>query len=321
MRKLTQKLVLSVVTMALVVIALGTSTFAWFTLTNSATVQAFDAQVTSGEGIEISLGDFTNEGNGTYTTTLSSTSNWYTVLSSTIINARIAAMYGSNLKLIDVTSEDGIVITSRDGSTTYTSLQGQYVQFDIYFRSSTTKNIRWNSVVLGGQTSAWTIDVPFIPANQNDASILRSSGAILTASRAAARVSITPVLGATLEDTVVYELDEILSADPVNNFTNSNALPVDSYATGAQFGAASYWIAKGNTAIDGSAVTLAATVKNLTTPEALLSLTNASLPSGFPAGYFYGKVTVRVWLEGWDADAYDSIFSRQLSVAIGFNAI
>ena len=59
MKKLTQKLVLSVITMALVVVALGTSTFAWFTLQNTASLEQFSGQVTAGEGMEVSLGTWT----------------------------------------------------------------------------------------------------------------------------------------------------------------------------------------------------------------------------------------------------------------------
>lgn len=326
MRKLTQKLVLSVVTMALVVIALGTSTFAWFTLTNSATVQSFDAQVTSGEGIEISLGDFTVLGSGvteTYTTTVSASSQWYTVLSSSVINARLAAMYATNsIKLIDVTSAEGEVIKSRDGSVTHTSLSGKYVQFDIFFRSSAVKTINWNSVTLGGDTAAWTVDVPsFRPANNNASSALVTGGTILTASRTAARVAIEPVIGSGLVATPVYELPELLNADPVGTLTNSTAAPSLSYDETTPFGAAAYWIAKGNTAIVPGVLTLPTTITSVSTPVTLLTLVNSGAEiTGFPTGYYYGKVTVRVWLEGWDADAYDAIFSRDLTVALGFNA-
>lgn len=325
MRKLTQKLVLSVVTMALVVIALGTSTFAWFTLTNSATIQSFDAQVTSGEGIEISLGDFTLVGSGvtqTYTTTVSASSQWYTVLSSSVINARLSAMYATNgIKLVDVTSGEGEVVKSRDGLTTHTSLSGKYVQFDIFFRSSAVKTINWNSVTLGGDSASWTVDVPtFRPANDNAASALVTSGTILTSSTTAARVSIDPVIGSSLASTPVYELPELLDADPVGVLTNSRALPVDSYGA-TPFGAASYWVAKGNTAIVPGVLTLPTTITSVSTPVTLLTLVNSGAEiTGFPTGYYYGKVTVRVWLEGWDADAYDAIFSRDLTVALGFNA-
>ena len=63
MKNLTRKLMLSIVAIALVVIALGTSTFAWFTLSNKASVGQFNAEVTAGQGMELSL-----DGNNWYST-------------------------------------------------------------------------------------------------------------------------------------------------------------------------------------------------------------------------------------------------------------
>ena len=45
MRKLRNKLLLSILTVALTFIALGTTTFAWFTLGGTATANAFEAEI------------------------------------------------------------------------------------------------------------------------------------------------------------------------------------------------------------------------------------------------------------------------------------
>lgn len=52
--KLTRKLLLSVLTVAFAFITLGATTFAWFTLSTKAEVQLFETEVTAGAGIEIS---------------------------------------------------------------------------------------------------------------------------------------------------------------------------------------------------------------------------------------------------------------------------
>ena len=57
MTKLTRKLLLSVLTVVLTVVALGTTTFAWFTLTNTAQIQSFDAEIIADSGIEIAIGN------------------------------------------------------------------------------------------------------------------------------------------------------------------------------------------------------------------------------------------------------------------------
>ncbi|MGI6728746.1 MAG: hypothetical protein ACOX5P_00560 [Bacilli bacterium] len=55
MRKLTTKLLFAIISAAFALVALGTTTFAWFTISNTASVSQFSAQVTAGQGLEISL--------------------------------------------------------------------------------------------------------------------------------------------------------------------------------------------------------------------------------------------------------------------------
>ena len=57
MTKMTRKLLLSIITVVLTVVALGTTTFAWFTLTNTAQIQEFEAKIIADSGIEIAIGD------------------------------------------------------------------------------------------------------------------------------------------------------------------------------------------------------------------------------------------------------------------------
>lgn len=312
MKKLTQKLVLSVITMALVVVALGTSTFAWFTLQNTATLEGFSGQVTSGEGIEVSLGDFSG------TQSISTSSSWVTVISTSQIENRLSAMYvdGTNpLKFTDVTSPNGQDIFLKDGSTSAGALSGKYVQFNLYFRSNTAKTITLTDASFG-ETAAkdWAVDVAFKGANNNATSVVLASGStVKVAARQAARVSVFGSTGAT------YELSESLGTSPSADLYNSNALPSVSYASGTEFGAAAYAIAKGNP-VAYAAQTIAPTFTTSTGNS--IDLVTLAAPAGefatLTAGYFYGKVTVRVWIEGWDADAFDALFQTSLFVDLKF---
>lgn len=127
MRKLTTKLLFAIISAAFALVALGTTTFAWFTLTNEATISPFNAEITAGEGIEISL-------DGT---------NFYTTIPATVIQAKINSM---NIELKDVTSSDGIVMTKIDGTTPGTTTvpflstlgandKNAFIQFDLWVRS------------------------------------------------------------------------------------------------------------------------------------------------------------------------------------------
>ncbi|MBM7453323.1 hypothetical protein JN09_000648 [Acholeplasma morum] len=313
MKKLTQKLVLSVITMALVVVALGTSTFAWFTLQNTATLEAFNGQVTSGEGIEVSLGDFSGS-----TQSISTSSSWVTVITSTQIKNRLSEMYvdGVNpLKFSDVTSVDGKNIVLKDGSTPAGALSGKYVQFNLYFRSNTAKTITLTDASFGNTAAIdWPVDVDFKGANDNAGSAVLASGStVKVAARQAARVSVFGSTGAT------YELSESLGTTPSTVLYNSNALPSVSYASGTEFGAAAYAIAKGNP-VAYTAQTIAPTFKIPTGNS--IDLVTLAAPAGefagLTPGYFYGQVTVRVWIEGWDADAFDALFKTNLFVDLKF---
>jgi hypothetical protein len=94
-----KKLLLSVIAVIVTVAALGTSTFAWFTLSNRASVGQFNAQVSSGEGIEVSLNQ----------------TNWYTDIPTTVIEDFISTTDFN--KFTDVTTLDGSTFTKYTSGT------------------------------------------------------------------------------------------------------------------------------------------------------------------------------------------------------------
>ncbi|MCV2232325.1 hypothetical protein [Paracholeplasma manati] len=311
MRKLTQKLVLSVVTMALVVIALGTSTFAWFTLTNKAAISPFEAQVTAGEGIEITLGDW--NGTNAYTAPDADTV-WYTVMPTNVIEDYIDNMY-NNFRFDNMTSADGSVIRNEALSDISYSPAAKYIQFTLYFRSSAIKTIVWNSAELTGDPQPWVVNVPsFISSDGITPWLLNETKQV--SAYTGARVSIEGTAGTytfqapegtvlgvynSNDDVVSYDLEDVGGVFTVGA------------GTGTPYGAAAYGVAAGKTTTYGAAApTVHATSLINTTPAELLTL-------GSPAdGYYYGNVIVRVWIEGFDADTFDAIFNSTLSVQLGF---
>lgn len=320
MRKLTQKLVLSVVTMALVVIALGTSTFAWFTLTNSASVSNFQAQVTSGEGIEVSLGVWDDLNDVAVLT--SGTPTWFTVLPSSAISTRLTEMYATSLKLIDLTSTNGVDLVNFDGDP---ALLGQFVELDLFFRSTAAKTINWSTASMTSVApKSWTVDVPsFVAANgQSYGTSVSGAATMQVAAWTAARVSIAAggLYGASA-NTRVYQAPEVeyTSQSLTGTVFNSHALPSVTYDEAgsgvALLGAPAYQKAKDGSYIapDVSSVVLP-TLSDLASAVSVITLAN------FDGSYYYGHVKVRVWIEGWDADAFDSIFNTGLIVQLGFTA-
>lgn len=162
MRKLTTKLLFAIISAAFALVALGTTTFAWFTLTNEAEISQFDAQITAGEGIEISLDN----------------ANFYTTIPDSVIKAKIDTM---NLELKDLTSKDGISLMELDGDevaflTTPGTNKNSYIQFDLWVRSpkaGTTvylKSVSLDSKQRNSTTqsledpTAWPTDAIFVNA-------------------------------------------------------------------------------------------------------------------------------------------------------------
>ena len=330
MKKLTQKLVLSVVTMALVVIALGTSTFAWFTLTNTASVGTFSGQVVAGTGIEVSLDNTV----------------WYNGLTSDQMQDYLfdggftwynggtessAAKYPSFSGWSAITSKNGVDMININETS---AAAGSYIEFNLYFRSQAPATINWASVSLGGLAKSWIPDVPFKGSTGEDIVI---GTPYSVSAKNGARVSVTGTVASTSVTTIYQEAAVTGSESLSGNQTTFG------YVAGGQ---AKYWEAKnspttfasyvlGETAsVVGGAysvpATNAATTEPVVAEGAFFKRTQdvstlgtsgvAAVTLAGPTSEFYtGMVTVRVWLDGWDADTYNSLFKAPLSVSLVFN--
>lgn len=325
MKKLTQKLVLSVVTMALVVIALGTSTFAWFTLTNSATVQVFQAQVTSGQGIEVTLGVPNGNGNPYLEPSASPAAPtvWYTVMPSSVITSFINTKYSADFRFTDITTADGVSFSTYNlNNNTSGSATSGWLEIPIYFRSAVQQDIVWNSATLGGTSKVWDVNVATFKHSNGTSYGTDVLGytKLRVAAWTAARVSITGDVGISVPaaTTVVFQ-EGAVTKDSVLNSTATlasydfpGAAP---YTTGLNaLGAASYAVASGKSL----SLTALPTIPSTLTAAAgsVLTLTHGAI-TGFD-DYFTGVAVVRVWVEGWDADTYDAIFDTMLTVQLGF---
>lgn len=303
MRKLTTKLLFAIISVAFALVALGTTTFAWFTLSDTATVSTFDAQITAGEGIEISL-------DGT---------NYYTTIPATEIQNKINQL---NVELKDVTSNDGKQFFYLNSGTAidYTSFgtaKKPYIEFDLFFRSPSATGVILNNYEF---TSKHVVQVEY-PENSGemveqvvegiswpaDVTFTNSFGVEVTAgtpatyyAHAALRMSLTPVNNESSEEetAVVYQAPEVtgknkaIGATPIGNGmvdyynkkNSDNPLDIDDGE-----------IANALTAPSGSD---------------LITLT-ANTPQ---------KVRVRIWIEGWDPDTFNAILNAKINVKMVFKS-
>ena len=326
MKNLSKKLVMSIVAVTLVVAALGASTFAWFTLSNRASVGTFEAEVTAGEGIEISLDGV----------------NWYTDIPTSIIMAKIG-----EVTLVDVTTnnatdfyrakvEGGVVVPAVVLEGNPVKQVGGYVDFELYFRSQTLLDIHWTEVQLGSTPFNWTPDANFTLSNDDQVIPLNIDSGNLpvdpyykqyTVNAAdAARVAIVG------DQTFVYEKPTVTAALGTNesNGILGNSVFTSGTVEAPNFGAISYWNTKntnnqfpGTVLFSGLAQEIRPFVNTIQVIDETTNSRNVltlSTGNSFATGNtpYGGTVDVRVWIEGWDAEAFNAVLSKTISVSLRF---
>ncbi|TVP84577.1 MAG: hypothetical protein EA375_06195, partial [Acholeplasmataceae bacterium] len=183
MNQITKKLLLSVLTVVLTVVALGTTTFAWFTLTDTATIQPFEVDIVADVGMEISLDEVT----------------WVTTLTTAMVEDRITELYGQ-LRLDNVYSPNGYQFQTLSGDTTTSG----FLRLPVYFRSNNVETVAWTSVSMLSYSVTWLSDVPYTDTASLGA--VTSGTNLRMAASHAARISIRAQVGTAY--TVVYELPD-----------------------------------------------------------------------------------------------------------------
>lgn len=311
--KVQKKLTVIVIMVLLTIAALGTSTYAWFTLSNTAKVDQIDMGITSGVGIDLSL-DAT-EG---WTNKV-----WKSKLTNEDFNDLI-----KDVKLDAVTSHDGKSFYLKNSDVALDKSSNKYIELDIYFRASNV--ISFNEVnkkagvylvdyndstysednsQLGGGTTVtskgivWKADTTF---KYSADKTLKPGDSETYYARDAIR------LGFTRDDTnsVIFDLSTSSTAD---NYRGYNY----------EYGAADYYKVKNNLeSIEKSTETQTVVFNDQLSKidEKAEADKDTSLISVLSKDgeYYYGKTTLRIWIEGWDGDCFNSILSDKIQAQLKF---
>lgn len=312
MNKIARKLVLSILTVVLTVAALGTTTFAWFTLTNTSVVQPFQAQIVSDTGIEIAIGQ-------PVATPLDL--NWVTTLTTAEINTYISTKYSGAFKFNMVTTADGASFNSL-GIGAYVPTSAGYLEIPLNFRSNSASRILWDSVTLSSVADNWLSDVSFTYV---DGLVKAPSTAIAIDASNAMRVAILGNVGG-LATVVAYEKP---AAAGVNIVLGTGG---DLRGTGVELdptgqpgvltyygapGAMNYYYSKNAELPFGiDAATTLATITALSN-NPIIDLSAGSVANA--GTEYYGQVIVRIWLEGWDANSFNSVLTRIIQAQFQFS--
>jgi len=331
MKKLTKKVILSFFSLALIVSVLGASTYAWFTIGDTITISKFEMDVQGGDGLEVAYiyGNNSKEG---YVSRITS---------ERILGYLGKDYYGetgdfaSSFEMNDVTSADGINFkyleySEADNVGSYSlktadRVDNGFVEFTLRFRTLKQGNndiyLIWENGTLESEgINKWTPGVDFTPpvgtlieAGNSDYTYFSSH---------AARISVSDTkyssTNGLYEKANVYELGEKAMAD--GNYLNtvlSNETP--NWTQG------NLEIFKKSTTIDLSdeygSYKAAKTFTSFVEDEDVIVakfLPAASFEEAAADNYLYAEVTIRVYIEGFDAEAFDGILEDPLTAMLSF---
>lgn len=345
MKKISKKLLLSVFSLLLMATVLGTSTYAWFTIGDTVTVSKFDMDVQGGLGLEVA---YVYQEPITVEETEISREGFVTRLTAERIYEYLSKDYeydspenfNEEFKMGDVTSVDGNEFLylkyneeGNEGAGSYELEEAArknegFIEFTLRFRTKEADAfLIWKDALLESQGVAdWVPGFKFNAPN-TDNTLIDPEGNEYTQYKYyashAARISVT----GTVEEskTAVYELaakdlgtegekpdylNTVLS-DNQPNWTQGNLEIFKKSTTidlSDKYG--SYKAAKTFTSfvedeeVENGPKVVAKFVKNTDEEDDDV--------------YYYADVTIRVYIEGFDAEAFDSILEDKLSVMLRF---
>jgi hypothetical protein len=322
MKKLTKKAFVALFALFLAVVALGTTTFAWFTLGNVVSVEEIELNVTGGEGIEFAY--VKKDGSGLL-------SNYVSNMTAEQFLGYLAEDYdvdnfASEFKFDLVTSTDGIEFSKmkvdRNASPVALTLVGAdatdietgVLEFKLRFRTKAVLeqgeskiNLVWNHLTLTSDPVKWTPSRNFVNSKGDD--VETTDEPLSYYASDAARVSITGNdITVGNDGTVVYE----------NGVSGTNTVMGQNIIFDK--GAHNYYYKVAGIDLEDFFGTTGINYKPVaTTAGSPDNQVVGTFEEGDPSDeYRYSEITVRVYLDGFDAEAFNSILDSKMKIAFKF---
>jgi hypothetical protein len=314
MRKL-RKIYISSLSVTLIFMLFGTVTYAWITMSTINNIEGLSLTATTSSELEISL-DGENYGNQ--------------------IDSSIIELYFGNPTLKDVTSRNGVEFM-RGGLTEYgiATPNGDYMTFELWFRTTRSEHglylinnvspkVMYDTTAKGtyivSRGRSWESQVDFLNGDEIGDMVYKGDVNFYYASQAV-RISVEELKD---DENELDKRDEndlsVFIYDPSED---------ESRGYGKPYGAHSYFAQR-----TGVFIQLPLEVPNTSyrlsemdpmnpyqaldndSLIAVLQKTNDQTLAG--KTYYQGKVRINIWIEGWDADAFDSIISDRLKIQLEF---
>ena len=306
MKTAVKKLTSAIIAVILAMAALGTTTFAWITLTNTVTIAPFSAEVTTGDGIEISV-----DGGLTFFSDVPQTE---------INKALLKAGYyreldGSN-QVLDygdfrfdlLTSVDGKVLKGFDGEIA----NNGFIELDFVFRARNTVSIYLaEGTKLSSVGIDWRADATFTSGKGTP---LQPGDIINFKAAHGARISVSSNIA-----TVVFEMPESANSLDGSKMVSGNTVLGTEVIS---LGAVEYYNVKhSNAPLNPAGVLVVASLTDLSLASSAIALLELNSQDMLEDRFIYGTVTARIWIEGWDADSFNAILSDNLAAQFVFSTI
>jgi len=312
MKATTKKLIAATFVLVVAVALAASSTYAWFAMSNQTEVREFDVQVTAGENLLIAVSTVGDDmpDLGSFKAYIAESE----IAGTTGVGRYYVLGTGSNPDTTDESIEKLGLATADDSlafSDPYGGLledEGAYFAFDLHFISNSKLNIKLNTgtEITSSGTSTAPVYVWGDVASQTFGQV--ELGAVDSAIVAYAKNAVRIAFIDESDDFNVYEPNAQVD-DSYGNYGGEDNLAIEyyNYINGSNSISAPMDTNDEYTAPFDTFTTLG------TGSESLLTLAQEG-----GTGNFYGKFTVKIWLEGWDADAFDSIKSQTISTVLKF---
>ena len=310
-----RKLYLSLLSLLFIVFIFGTVTYAWITMSTINNIEGLSLTATTTSELEISL-DGINFG--------------------TEIDSDVIEVYFGNPTLKDVTSRNGIDFR-RGGLTEYgVAIPNQdYMSFELWFRTTKVEHglflinnvsptVMYDTTAKGtyvvSRGRSWESSVDFLNGNDIGNMVYKGDVNFYYASQAV-RISVEEIKD---EENIldVRDLEELrlFIYDPSEDESRGYGKPYGAYSYFAQqtgvfiqlpteIPQTSYRLSEMDPMNPYQALDNESLI-------AVLQESNNQTPGG--KIYYQGKVRVNIWIEGWDADAFDSIIQDRIKMQLEF---
>ncbi len=313
-----RKLYISILTLILIFVTFGTVTFAWLSLSMINNIEGLSLSASGGDELQISL-DGIN-------------------YNSELTAEQLYQMF-ENIRLVDVTSTDGIYFETGGTRLIEEAVANEhYLTFDLWFQTSVRERhvylvnnvsdqVAYDTSAVGTYVVShgvmWTAKYDFWYGPNESDMIYKGEEDRYYASDSV-RISIIELKDETNENDIRNgnDLKKFLF-DPSGDELRGYGVPYGQY---------SYFITKTNHFIglpnNTQEVSYRLTEIDPTNPYqaldddsliAVLQETGEMTESG--KTIYRGKVRISIWIEGWDADAFDAVENDRLKIQLQFKAL